>query len=74
MRRAVNDRMRSVYAWVGARTTVARMRQRDDIGAVTTETVIITAIIAAASVALATYIAVTVIPGWQGQIPTGGGG
>lgn len=49
-------------------------RLRDDRGAVSVEMAIIMAILGAAAVALATYIATVVIPGWQSEIPTGGGG
>lgn len=61
-------------AMAGWRETIAgRMPSpRSDRGAVTVETVIIAAILGGAALALATYIALTVIPGWQSEIPTSG--
>lgn len=68
---------------VGAQLTMAGWREtithrmphlRDDRGAVTVETVIIAAVLGGAALALATYLAVDVIPGWQEDIPTEGGG
>lgn len=67
---------------VGAQLAMAGWREaitahtsglRNDRGAVTVEMVILMAVLGGAALALATYLATTVIPGWQNEIPTGGG-
>jgi hypothetical protein len=58
--------------WMHAELVRSRLVKRDDRGAVTTETAIVTAIIGAAALALAGFIA-GVVTGWQGEIPVVGG-
>lgn len=59
------DRLLWVPRWVAVRLAQARTDER---GAVTTETAIITALVAIAAAGLAGYIA-TNIDGWQDKIP-----
>jgi Flp pilus assembly pilin Flp len=47
----------------------ARAPERDDRGAVSTETAIITALVGVAAVGLATFLAGNILD-WQGTIPT----
>lgn len=69
MRRCLVSVQLAVAAW---REAVEERIAGNDRGAVTTETVIITALLGGAALALATYI-VTAVGGWQDQIPLSGG-
>jgi hypothetical protein len=70
----MNDRItwvqRRIGAWLAVRTAAARA---DDRGAFTTETAIITGILAALAVAIGGII-VTRANGWAESIPGAGGG
>jgi hypothetical protein len=67
----MRGRLRELEQRLGAWVSVLRSRLDEDRGAVTTETVIITAIVATAAAALATFIA-TNIGNWQSGIPLPG--
>lgn len=66
MRDQVLKVQQRIGAWCASRPTV---RSGDDRGAVSTETAIITALVAVAAAGLAGFIA-TNIDGWQDRIPT----